>query len=59
MKPKKTSTLSETEYLLASEANAKRLAQSIEQLRRGETFEHDLIEPVENENNKTCSDKDI
>jgi antitoxin YefM len=39
--------LMETVHLLRSPANAARLLQSIEQARRGELAEHDLIEPTE------------
>ena len=35
----------ETEYLLASPENARRLRESIAQAERGELVEHDLIQP--------------
>jgi antitoxin YefM len=35
----------ETEYLLSSPENARRLRESIAQLDRGELVEHDLIQP--------------
>lgn len=37
----------ETEYLLATQANAEHLKKSIEQLKNGETQPHDLIEDDE------------
>lgn len=53
----KTLDLNETEYLLSSKKNAERLVQSIEQLRKGQSSQHDLIEPHEDE--EPCSDKDV
>lgn len=38
-------SMRETEYLLASPENAKRLMQSIEEVRKGQVIEHDLIDP--------------
>jgi len=36
---------SETEYLLASPANARLLKESIAQIEKGESEKHDLVEP--------------
>lgn len=57
MKPPKSEPLNETEYLLSSKENAEHLARSIEQLRKGESFARDLIEPLEDD--EICSDKDV
>ena len=37
-------SIMETVYLLSSKANADRLYESINQIKKGETVEHDLIE---------------
>lgn len=37
-------TVDETEYLLKSEANAKRLLESVERIKHGESVQRDLIE---------------
>jgi len=39
--------MDETEYLLSTPANAEHLKRSIEQLKRGNTQEHELIEVEE------------
>lgn len=57
MKQPKSKPFNETEYLFSSKENAEHLAQSIEQLRKGEIFKRDLIEPLEDD--KICSDKDV
>lgn len=57
MKSPKSRPLNETEYLLSSRKNAERLVQSIQQLRKGQSSQHDFIEPLEDE--EPCSDKDV
>lgn len=42
--------MNETEYLLATQANAEHLKKSIEQLKNGEIQPHDLIEEDEETN---------